>query len=162
MAHTDLLVIILLSSPRYTASVRAPFKKPCLLARLLSCFSSIWLFETPMDYIVPQAPPSMGFSRQEYWSGLPCRPTGDLSNTGIKLRSLTSPALADGFFTTSVTWLTGQWDSPSSLSSWESSTQAVLYTYAVPQAALLAPKPAPRGTSSLGVGVFVSEDQATT
>ena len=47
-----------------------------------------------------QAPLSMGFSRHEYCSGLPCSPTGDLPNPGIKLRSLKSPALAGGFLTT--------------------------------------------------------------
>ena len=40
----------------------------------------------------------MGFSRQEYWSGLPCPSPGDLPDSGIKLTSLTSPALAGGFF----------------------------------------------------------------
>jgi len=45
-----------------------------------------------------------GFSRQEYWSGLPCPPPGDLPNPGIKLGSLMSPALAAEFFTTSATW----------------------------------------------------------
>ena len=49
-------------------------------------------------------PLSMGFSRQEYWSGLPCPPPGDLPNPGIKPESLISPALAAGFFTTSTTW----------------------------------------------------------
>ena len=44
-----------------------------------------------------QAPLSMGFSRQEDWSGLPFPPPGDLA-------SLLSPALAGGFFTTSATW----------------------------------------------------------
>ena len=44
------------------------------------------------------------FSRQEYWSGLPFPPPGDLPNPGIKPRSLVSPALASGFFTTSATW----------------------------------------------------------
>ena len=43
----------------------------------------------------------MGFSRQEYRSGLSCPPPGDLPNPGIELTSLTSPALAGGFFTTS-------------------------------------------------------------
>ena len=47
-----------------------------------------------------QAPLSMGFSRQEYWSGLPCPPPGDLPNPGIEPVSLTPPALAAGFFTT--------------------------------------------------------------
>ena len=46
----------------------------------------------------------MGFSRQEYWSGLPCPPPGDLPNPGIEPVSLTSPALAGRFFTTSATW----------------------------------------------------------
>ena len=44
----------------------------------------------------------MGFSRHEYWSGLPFPPAGDLPNAGIKLVSLMSPALAGGFFTTST------------------------------------------------------------
>ena len=44
----------------------------------------------------PPAPPSMGFSRQESWSGLPCPSPGDLPDPGIKLAS---PALAGGFFT---------------------------------------------------------------
>ena len=42
----------------------------------------------------------MGFSRQEYWSGLPFPSSGDLSDRGIEPESLTSPALADGFFIT--------------------------------------------------------------
>ena len=57
-----------------------------------------------MDYIAGQAPLSIGFSRQEYWSGLPCPPPRDLPNPGIKLGSLMSPALAGGFFTSSTTW----------------------------------------------------------
>jgi len=46
----------------------------------------------------------MGFSRQEYWSGLPCPLPGDLSDLGIEPESLMSPALAGGFFTSSTTW----------------------------------------------------------
>ena len=45
-----------------------------------------------------QTPLSMGFSRQEYWSGLPCCPPGNLPNPGIKPASLISPALAGTFF----------------------------------------------------------------
>ena len=45
---------------------------------------------------------SMGFSRQEHWSGLPCPSPGDLSNPGIKPSSLMSPALAGRLFTTSA------------------------------------------------------------
>ena len=44
------------------------------------------------------------FSRQEYWSGLPFSPSGDLPDPGTKTVSLVSPALAGRFFTTSTTW----------------------------------------------------------
>ena len=46
----------------------------------------------------------MGFSRQEYWSGLPGPPPGDLPDPGTEPQSLMSPALAGGFFTISATW----------------------------------------------------------
>ena len=46
----------------------------------------------------------MGFSRQEYWSGLLFPSLGDLPDPGIEPVSLISPALAGGFFTTSTTW----------------------------------------------------------
>ena len=52
--------------------------------------------ETPWS-VAHQAPPSMGFPKQEYRSGLPFPPPGDLPDPGIKL---TSPSLAGGFFTT--------------------------------------------------------------
>ena len=52
----------------------------------------------PMD--CSQVPLSMGFSRQEYWSGLPLLPAGDLPNPEIEPVSLASPALAGGFFPT--------------------------------------------------------------
>ena len=51
-----------------------------------------------------QTPLFMGFSRQEYWSGLSCPPLGDLPNLGIEPESPMSPALADRFFTTRATW----------------------------------------------------------
>ena len=51
-----------------------------------------------------QAPLSMGFSRQEYWSGLLFPPLEDLPNPGIDSTSLMSPALAGRFFTTRATW----------------------------------------------------------
>ena len=56
----------------------------------------------PMDVAHP-APLSMGFSRQEYWSGFPCSPPGDLPDPGITSTSPTSTALAGGFFTTGAT-----------------------------------------------------------
>ena len=46
----------------------------------------------------------MGFSRQEYWTGLPCPPPGHLPNPGIEPTVLTSPAMASRFFTTSTNW----------------------------------------------------------
>ena len=70
---------------------------------ILSHFRCVWLFAAPWT-VACQAPLSMGFSRQEYCSGLPCPPPGDLPDPGIEPTSLASPALADGFFTTSATW----------------------------------------------------------
>ena len=57
----------------------------------------------PMDCSQPGSF-DMGFSRQEYWSGLPCPPPGDLHNPGIKPISITTVALAGRYFTTSTTW----------------------------------------------------------
>ena len=51
---------------------------------------------------VHQASLSMGFSRQEYWNGLPCPPPGDLPEPGIK--PVSPPVLVGGFFTISTTW----------------------------------------------------------
>ena len=47
----------------------------------------------PMDYIAHKAPLSMGFSRQEYWSGLPCPPLENLPDPGIEPASLATPTL---------------------------------------------------------------------
>ena len=60
-------------------------------------------FVTPWT-VARQVPLSMGFSRQEYWSGLPCPSPRDLPDSGIEPMSLMSPESADGFFTTSTTW----------------------------------------------------------
>ena len=60
---------------------------------MLSHFSSVQLFVTSWT-VALQAPLSRGFSRQEYWSGLPCPPPGALPDPGIKPTSLMSPALA--------------------------------------------------------------------
>ena len=69
------------------------------IASVLNHFSRVRLCATPWT-VAHQAPLSMGFSRQEYWSGVPCPPLGDLPNPGIEPTSLSSPALAGGFFTT--------------------------------------------------------------
>ena len=54
--------------------------------------------------VARQVPPSMGFSRQEYWKWLSCPPPEDLPDPGIEPVSLTSSALGGGFFTTSTAW----------------------------------------------------------
>ena len=63
--------------------------------------SRVRLFVTPWT-AAHQAALSMGFSRQEYWSGLLCQPTGDLPHPRTEPTSLSSPALAGGFFTTEL------------------------------------------------------------
>ena len=68
--------------------------------RVLSHLSHVQLFAT-LWTIAHQAPLSMGFSRQEYWRGLPCPLPGDLPNPGVEPPSLMFPALADRLFTTS-------------------------------------------------------------
>ena len=60
-------------------------------------------FATPWT-VAFQASLSLGFSRQEYWSGVPFPPPGDLPDPRIEIASLMSPELAGGFFTTSATW----------------------------------------------------------
>ena len=70
---------------------------------LLSHFSCVQL-SVILWTVACQAPLSMGFSRQEYWSGLPCPPPGDLLDQGIKPASLTSLALTGRFFSTCTTW----------------------------------------------------------
>ena len=72
---------------------------------VLSYFIRVRLCVTPWT-VARQAPLSVGFSRPEYWSGLPCPPLGDLPNSGIEPVSLMSPAVSGGFFTTSATWET--------------------------------------------------------
>ena len=72
-------------------------------ACVLSRFSRVQHFVT-LWTVACQASLFMGFSRQEYWSGLPCPSPGDLPNPGIEPKFLMSPALAGGFFNTSTTW----------------------------------------------------------
>ena len=54
-----------------------------MCAWVLSCFSCVQLFVTPRT-VARQAPLTMRFSRQGYWSGLPCPPPGNLPDLGIK------------------------------------------------------------------------------
>ena len=69
---------------------------------MLSRFSHVQLFAT-LWTVACQAPLSMGFSRQEYWSGLLCPPPRDLADPETEPASLTFPALAGRFFTISTT-----------------------------------------------------------
>ena len=62
----------------------------CLVAKLCLALCD------SLNCVACQTPLSMGFPRQEYWSGLPCPPPGDLTKPGIEH---IFPALADGFFT---------------------------------------------------------------
>ena len=65
--------------------------------------SHVQLFVT-LWTVAHQAPLSIGFFRQEYWSGLPWPPPGDLPNPGIEPTSPVALALAGRFFTTSAIW----------------------------------------------------------
>ena len=65
---------------------------------MFSSFSHVRLFVIPWT-VACQAPLSMRFSKQEYWSGLSCPSPGDLPNPGTEPVSLTSPALAGRFLT---------------------------------------------------------------
>ena len=60
-------------------------------------FATLWT-------VAHQAPLTMGFSRQEYWSGLTFPPPGDLPSAGTEPMSIMYPALVGGFLTTSTTW----------------------------------------------------------
>ena len=70
---------------------------------VLSHFSHAQLSATPWT-ITHHALLSMGFSRQEHWTGLPCSPPWDLPDPGIRPASLKTPAWAGGVVTSSTTW----------------------------------------------------------
>ena len=72
---------------------------------VLSRFSRVRLSVT-LWTVARRVPLYTEFSRQEYWSELPCPLPGDLQDPGIKPMSLMSPALAGSFFTTIATWET--------------------------------------------------------
>ena len=74
-------------------------KRYSKLLVIMCMLSHVRLFVAPWA-VARQAPLSVEFSRQEYWSGLPFPTPGDLPNLGIEPMSPASPALAGGFFTT--------------------------------------------------------------
>ena len=75
----------------------------CIPACMLSHFSHAPPFET-LWTVAHQAPLSMGFSRQEYWSGLSCPPSGIFQTQGPNLCLLCLYVSAGRFFTTSASW----------------------------------------------------------
>ena len=84
----------------YWANREAP--KATMHCAVLNCFSRVRLFAT-LETVGHQAPLSMRFSRQEYWCGLPCPPSGGLPNRDWKHASCVS-CTDRRFFTTSATW----------------------------------------------------------
>ena len=68
------------------------------------CVYSVMSDSATLWTVAQQAPLSMGFSRQEYWGGLPFHFLGDLPILEIEPMSLVSPELAGKFFTTGATW----------------------------------------------------------
>ena len=96
--------ILILRDLRYLPNVEKQLVYYCIIfACMVSRFSRVQLVVTLWAAAL-QAPLSMGFSRQGYWSGLPCPPPWDRPNPGIEPTSFMSPALAGRFFTTSTTW----------------------------------------------------------
>ena len=83
-------------STETAAKITVQFSSVQSLSRV-QLFATIWT-------VAHQAPLSMGFSRQEHWSGLPFPSPGDPPDPGIEPMSFTSPALAGRFFATSATW----------------------------------------------------------
>ena len=112
---------------------------------VLSPFSCVQLFVN-LWTVAYQAPLSMGFSRQEYWSGLSGPPPGDRPNPGIELTSLMSSALAGGFFTTNTTW--------------EACKSTVLQQKINSTAAACKVPPSPHGVTCLSLSFLVCQAQA--
>ena len=76
----------------------------CIVCVVVLCvLSHVRLFAIPWTAAL-KGPLSMGFTRQEYWSGLTFPTSRDLPDPGLKLMSPVSPALSGGFFTTSSNW----------------------------------------------------------
>ena len=89
----------------WTDAKRSTGTKLGLCLCTLSCFSCVRLCEA-LRTSPCQTPLSMGFSRQDYWSGLPCPLSGHLPDPGIEPSSLMSSALGGRFFTTSAMTMT--------------------------------------------------------
>ena len=103
-SNSDIYVASFLTS--FKTMLKSHFLIRVYCACMLSRLSLVRLFET-LWTLACQALLSMGFSRQEYWSGFPCPPPGDLPNPGIEPVSVMSSALAGRFFTTQRALLKG-------------------------------------------------------
>ena len=68
---------------RFPTKIPSAFEFSDICVCVLSCFSRVWLIVT-LWTVARQAPLSVGFSRQEYWSGLPCPPPRDLPDPGME------------------------------------------------------------------------------
>ena len=88
-----------LSVPQFSHLQNSAIIPSHRIAVNMCVLSRVRHFATPWT-VARQAPLSMEFSRQEYWSGLPIASQKDLPHPGIELESLASPALAGRFFTT--------------------------------------------------------------
>ena len=98
-----ILLIFAAQIPSSMIPARYVLNQASVCACMLSSFSPVRLFATPWT-AAHQAPLSMEFYRQYYWSRLPGSPPGDLPHPGIVPTSLMSPALVGGFFTIRANW----------------------------------------------------------
>ena len=96
--HSDLQFILTVLF-HIEISVCNSYLPLCWQVCMLSHFSRVQLCAT-LWTVARQASLSVGSSRQEYWSGLPCPPPGDLPDPGTETRSRQSSALSGTFFTT--------------------------------------------------------------
>ena len=97
LKHLSLPVPVLMLFWVSTSSGGRENESESVSSSIVSDSATLWT-------VAHQAPLSMGFSRQEYWSGSPYPFPGDILNPGIEPASLRFPVFAGRFFSTSVTW----------------------------------------------------------
>ena len=107
---------------------------------MLSCFSHVQLFAT-LWTVAPQVPLSIGFSRQEYWTGLPCPPPGNLPDPGIETTSPVESLLLSHWGST--------YTSISMLISISVQSCSYVWLFATPWTAAHQPSPIPEAYSNL-------------
>ena len=100
----ELLLFFFLFRTRIVLMIQIRLHKESFSSLFIQLFSCSVVSDSLSPWTVAcQAPLSMEFSRQEYWSGLPRPPPGDLPDPGMEPTSLMSPVLAGRFFTTGIT-----------------------------------------------------------